>query len=166
MINRHTHAICKTTFFFLLLFFITGLGEYGVVASPSSDKALLQRARSCANYLYKSPAKKKYRHNWDRCIKRYERIYKASAGSDEAAYAMFEAGKLWTNLYRYSSRKSDLEMALCLYREVVDKYKEHNIADNAQYRIGEILYKYKKDFKQAYGAFKGRDKVPPRRRKV
>jgi N-acetylmuramoyl-L-alanine amidase len=150
MINRHTHAICKTIFFFLLLFFLTGLGEYGVIASPSSDKALLQRARSCANYLYKSPAKKKYRHNWDRCIKRYERIYKASAGSDEAAYAMFEAGKLWTNLYRYSSRKSDLEMALSLYREIVDKYKEHNIADNAQYRIGEILYKYKKDFKQAY----------------
>ncbi len=150
MINRHTHAICKTIFFFLLLFFLTGLGEYGAIASPSSDKALLQKARSCANYLYKSPAKKKYRHNWDRCIKRYERIYKASAGSDEAAYAMFEAGKLWTNLYRYSSRRSDLEMALSLYREIVDTYKKHNVADNAQYRIGEILYKYKKDFKQAY----------------
>lgn len=149
MIHRYMHIVYKTVLFFLFLMSIE-LGNYGAIVRASPEKALLQRARSCANYLYGSSAKKKYRHNWERCIKKYERVYKGSAGSDEAAYAMFEAGKLWTNLYRYSSRRSDLEIAISLYKEIVDKYKEHAIADNAQYRIGEILYKYKKDYKQAY----------------
>lgn len=149
MIHRYMHIVYKTVLFFLFLMSIE-LGNYGAIVRASPEKALLQRARSCANYLYGSSAKKKYRHNWERCIKKYERVYKGSAGSDEAAYAMFEAGKLWTNLYRYSSRRSDLEIAISLFKEIVDKYKEHAIADNAQYRIGEILYKYKKDYKQAY----------------
>ncbi len=150
MIKRYIQVRRKTVFFLLMLFFSSAFFQDGVIASSHSDRTLLQRARSCAKYLYKSSAKKKYRHNWDRCIKRYERVYRTSAGTDEAINAMFEAGKLWANLYRYSSRKSDLERAISLYREIVDKHKEHNIADNAQYRLGEIFYKYKKDAKQAY----------------
>ena len=150
MIKRYIQVRCKTVFFLLMLFFSIAFGQGDATASANSNRALLQRARSCAKYLYKSSAKKKYRHNWDRCIKRYEKVYKTSAGTDEAINAMFEAGKLWANLYRYSSRKSDLERAISLYRKIVDKHKEHNLADNAQYRLGEILYKYKKDAKQAY----------------
>jgi len=36
---------------------------------------------------------------------------------------------------------------------VVEEHKDHRLADDAQYRIGEIFYRYKKDPAQAYGEF-------------
>jgi N-acetylmuramoyl-L-alanine amidase len=123
------------------------------LASSNSARILLQKARVCTKDLYRSKAKKKYRHNWERCIKKYERVYKAFPDTDEAAQAMFAAGQLWTHLYGYSSRGSDIDTAVSLYREVGTRYKSHNLADDAQYGLGEIFYRYKKDPMQAYIEF-------------
>jgi N-acetylmuramoyl-L-alanine amidase len=123
------------------------------VGKPNSAKILLRNAEVCTKKLYQSKAKKKYRHNWERCIKRYEKTYKKYPGTDEAVQALFAAGKLWTNLYGYSGRNSDIDAGVSLYREMVEKYKAHRLADDAQYRLGLIFYKYKKDPKQAYVEF-------------
>ena len=82
-----------------------------------------------------------------------EKTYKKYPGTDEAVQALFAAGKLWTNLYGYSGRNSDIDAGVSLYREMVEKYKAHRLADDAQYRLGLIFYKYKKDPKQAYVEF-------------
>jgi N-acetylmuramoyl-L-alanine amidase len=142
--------------FFVLLLFIALLFNafcQVAVAKPNSAKILLRNAEVCTKKLYQSKAKKKYRHNWERCIKRYEKTYKKYPGTDEAAQALFAAGKLWTNLYGYSGRNSDIDAGVSLYREMVEKYKAHRLADDAQYRLGLIFYKYKKDPKQAYVEF-------------
>ncbi|MBW2001919.1 MAG: N-acetylmuramoyl-L-alanine amidase, partial [Deltaproteobacteria bacterium] len=76
--------------------------------------------------------------------------YKAFPGTDEAAQALFAACKLWTHLYGYSGRNSDIDTAISLYRVMVEKYKTHRLADDAQYRLGLIFYTQKKDPKQAY----------------
>ncbi len=123
------------------------------ISSASSAGIFLQKARSCTKQLYQSPRKKKYRHNWERCINRYEKIYRTFPESDEAACALYGAGELWAYLYRYSKRDSDLEKAISLYRELVEKYKDHRLADDAQYRLGEIYYEYKRDPMQAYVEF-------------
>jgi len=107
----------------------------------------------CQKELYGSKAKRKYRHNWERCLKRYERVYKAFPDTDEAVQAMYAASRLWTGLYGYSGRNSDVDRAVSLCRTLVKRYKTHNLADNAQYRLGEIFYEYKKDPKQAYVEF-------------
>jgi len=136
---------------FLALFFTTS--HRVAIAKSNSAKILLHKAEACTKTLYRSKAKKKYRHNWERCIKGYEKTYKMFPGTDEAAQAMFAACKLWTNLYGYSQRNSDIDTAVSLYRELVEKYKTHRLADDAQYRLGEIFYRYKKDSKQAYVEF-------------
>ncbi len=136
---------------FLALFFTTS--HRVAIAKSDSAKTLLQKAEACTKQLYQSKAKKKYRHNWEKCIKRYERAYKTFPDTDEAARAIFAACKLWTNLYGYSMRNSDIDTAVSLYREMVEKYKTHRLADDAQYRLGEIFYRYKKDPKQAYVEF-------------
>jgi len=136
---------------FLALFFTTS--HRVAIAKSNSAKILLHKAEACTKTLYRSKAKKKYRHNWERCIKGYEKTYKIFPGTDEAAQAMFAACKLWTNLYGYSQRNSDIDTAVSLYRELVEKYKTHRLADDAQYRLGEIFYRYKKDSKQAYVEF-------------
>ncbi len=137
-------------FLYLCLFLFSGTFNQTAIAGSSSAKILLKKAQTCKTKLYRSKAKKKYRHNWERCIKRYERIYKKFPKRDEAVWAMFTACKLWTNLYGYSGRNSDIDTAISLYRELVEKYKTHRLADDAQYRLGLIFSKYKKDPRQAY----------------
>lgn len=139
-------------FFLLPLFLALFFNAFHEVAmaKPNSAKILLHKAEVCAQQLYQSKAKKKYRHNWERCIKRYEKTYKAFPGTDEAAQALFAACKLWTHLYGYSGRNSDIDTAVSLYRVMVEKYKTHRLADDAQYRLGLIFYTQKKDPKQAY----------------
>jgi N-acetylmuramoyl-L-alanine amidase len=60
---------------------------------------------------------------------------------------------MFTKLYIYSGREGDLDEAIELYERVVKEYKDHRLADDAQYRIGEIYYRYKKDPTQAYVEF-------------
>lgn len=141
--------------FLISLFIVLFFASFNQAATQKSSSAgiLLQKARLCTEKLYRSKAKKKYRHNWERCLKIYEKIYKAFPDTDEAVHAMFAAGQLWTDLYGYSSRGSDIDRAVSLYRELVKRYKDHNLADDAQYKLGEVFYKYKKDPKQAYVEF-------------
>ncbi|UCH08627.1 MAG: N-acetylmuramoyl-L-alanine amidase [Deltaproteobacteria bacterium] len=122
-------------------------------ASSNSASVLLQKARACKEKLYGSAAKKKYRHNWERCIRSHEKVYKGFPSTNEAVYAMLGAGELWAYLYRYSSKESDIDTAISLYRELVKHHQDHRLADDAQYRLGEIFYKYKKDPMQAYVEF-------------
>jgi N-acetylmuramoyl-L-alanine amidase len=136
----------------LLVLFLASFSQAAVTSSKSA-RALLQKARRCTKDLYRSEAKKKYRHNWERCIGKYERVYKGFPGTAEAAEAMFAGGRLWTGLCGYSGRGSDIERAISLYRVLVERYKDHDLADDAQYRLGEIFYRYKKDPMQAYVEF-------------
>jgi N-acetylmuramoyl-L-alanine amidase len=155
MIRRLTYMKQVLTLFLLsplFLLFFTPF-EQPAIASPHSARLLLQKAQACTKQLYESPAKKKYRHNWERCAARYEKVYQTFPNTDEAAHALFGAGDLWAYLYRYSSRDSDIDRAISLYRKLVETCKGHNLADDAQYRLGEIFYKYKKDPTQAYVEF-------------
>jgi len=136
---------------FLVLFFTPVNQAAG--SSSNSARVLLQKALVCQKELYGSKVKKKYRHNWERCLKRYERVYKAFPDTDEAVHAMYAAGRLWAGLYGYSGRNADVDRAVSVYRKLVMRYKAHNLADDAQYRLGEIFYRYKKDPKQAYVEF-------------
>jgi len=140
----------------LLLFFAILLSTSTHAArSSSADSAqrLLKQAQDCSKDLYQSTKKKKYRHYWERCITSYERVYKGFPDTDEAVWAMYGAGNLWTDFSRYSARGSDLDRAIALYRELAERYKEHRLADDAQYKLGEIFYKHKKDLRQAYVEF-------------
>ncbi|MEE8317848.1 MAG: N-acetylmuramoyl-L-alanine amidase [Candidatus Omnitrophota bacterium] len=136
----------------LLVLFFASFNQ-AAIKSSNSARVLLQKAQTCKKTLSRSAAKRRYRHNWERCIKKYERVYKGFPGTVEAARAMYTAGGLWTNLYGYSSRGSDIDRAIALYRELVERYKTHNLADDAQYKLGKIFYRYKKDPMQAYVEF-------------
>ncbi|MFC1884646.1 N-acetylmuramoyl-L-alanine amidase [Thermodesulfobacteriota bacterium] len=95
----------------------------------------------------------KFRHNWMRCLEEYKKIYNRYKGSDQAAWALYHSGKLYTALYKYSFLSSDLDKAVDLYRNITDNYKEHRLADDAQYKIGMIAYEYRNDPSQAYVEF-------------
>jgi len=120
---------------------------------PKKPALLLKEADQCRKSLYGSAKKKKYRHNWSNCIRQYEKIYNRYPRSDEAPWALYHSARLFTWLYTYSGKSQDLDQALLLYRRLTDEYKDHRLSDDAQYKIGEIFYKHKKDPTHAYVEF-------------
>ena len=140
---------------FLLVFLATffQVGSEALAKPPKKPALLLEEADRCRKSLYGSAKKKKYRHNWSNCIRQYEKITSRYPKSDEAPWALYHSAGLFTWLYTYSGKFKDLDQALLLYRRLTDTYEDHRLSDDAQYKIGEIFYKYKKDPTHAYVEF-------------
>ncbi|MCP4577844.1 MAG: AMIN domain-containing protein [Deltaproteobacteria bacterium] len=121
--------------------------------TPKKAVELLKKADITKKDLYGSVKKKRYRHNWIKCAAQYKAIYDGYPKSSSAPRALYQAADLYTRLYKYSHKNEDLDTAIALYRQLVAGYGDHFLADDAQYRIGEIYYSIKKDPSQAYVEF-------------
>lgn len=136
---------------FAVIAFACFYGEPSALAKKRSEPAqILKQADQCRHALNKSPNKMKYRHNWERCIRGYESIYKNYPTSDPAGWALYHSGRLFRALYAYSGRSEDLDQALLLFRRLADDYKDHRLADDAQFLIGDVFYQEKNDPAHAY----------------
>ena len=121
--------------------------------TPQKGAELLLKADLAKKELYGSAKNKRYRHNWLKCAAQYKAIYDRYPKSPSAPRALYQAADLYTRLYKYSNKNKDLDTAIALYRQLVAGYGDHFLADDAQYRIGEIYYSIKKDPSQAYVEF-------------
>ena len=152
MKNISTYPQTLMVIFFSL--FVIGFFSPGSKGKPiSSPEELLKKADQCRKSLIQSKSRMKYRHNWLNCINRYQRIVKSFPQSDQAAWALYHSAGMYTSLYGYSRLGSDLDEAINLYSELVGKYEKHRLADDGQYKIGDIYYRYKKDPTRAYVEF-------------
>lgn len=138
--------------FLLITFFILTVlwPSAGGGKTHSSAALLLERANSCRNSLYRSPKRMKYRYNWEKCIRMYEKVYKRYPKSNEAAWAIFHSAGMYVKLHGYSGLEADIDKALALYNKITQDYSSSRLADDAQYDMGNIYYKYKKDMARAY----------------
>lgn len=145
---------CQTIVLVILAsaFLLCG-GSKTSFATPGSAARLLKQADTCRDRLFASAKKRKYRHNWMRCISRYERIFTRYPKSEAAPWALFKEADLYKRLYRYSGLSKDLETSIDLFKKVAKVYPNHRLADDAQYRVGEIFYYQKKNMAQAYIEF-------------
>ncbi|MDP6179571.1 MAG: N-acetylmuramoyl-L-alanine amidase, partial [Desulfatiglandales bacterium] len=121
--------------------------------TPSKPKIYLQKADKCRDSLYRSSKRKKYRENWLKCINSYQKVYTRYPKSAQAIWANYRSAQMFTELYRYSGREGYLDEAIKLYERVAEEHRRHRLADDAQYRIGEIYYRHKKNPTQAYVEF-------------
>ena len=137
--------------FFLAVFVPDGSEVFAKVSKMPA--LILKDADQCRKSLYGSAKKKKYRHNWVRCIHKYEKLYTRYPKSKQAPWALYHSAKLFRGLYTYSGKSQDLDEAVLLFRRLADEYKDHRLADDAQYKIGEIFYKLKKEPTHAYVEF-------------
>ena len=119
----------------------------------TSTSGLLAKADSSRKSLYKSTKRMDFRHNWEKPIGLYEKIYNKYPKSEEAPWAMFRAAGMYAKLSKYSGLETDLDTALELYERVTEDYPDHRLADDAQYRMGDIYYSNKNNMTQAYIEF-------------
>jgi len=131
----------------------TGGGDPRVCRASAPEAVLLEKANACRHSLYRSSQRMKYRHHWNRCIDQYKKIADKYPKSGEAAWALYFAGRMYGRLYEFSGRDGDLDLAVECFKRVAETYPDHRLADDAQYRIGEIYYKEKNNPTQAYVEF-------------
>ena len=79
-------------------------------ATAKAPSPALQKARAELAAVKNSPAKRRYRHNWEKAIRSLER---AAKGPDTGP-AYLDAAKARYALYRFSAVESDREKALAL----------------------------------------------------
>jgi N-acetylmuramoyl-L-alanine amidase len=147
--------IFHVSLFLCLLLLLFCLGERSEVFGKASSKpeTRLKQADNCRKALYRSKNKKKYRHHWLRCIHAYESVHIRYPKSEQAPWALYREARMYTKLYGYSGMRQDLDDGLQRFRRLVREYENHRLADDAQYRIGEIFYEHKDDPSQAYVEF-------------
>ncbi|NLD36343.1 MAG: AMIN domain-containing protein [Desulfatiglans sp.] len=140
-----------TLFLNLVLLFAVFAGNSSE-AAPSAG-SLLKSADTCRESLYQSSKRMNYRHNWDACIEAYKKIYTGYPKTDQAAWALFHSAGMYIRLNRISSLEKDLDEALLLYERIIKDFPDHRLADDAQYKRGEIYFTNKQDMTQAYMEF-------------
>lgn len=120
--------------------------------SPTA-KQLLEKADQCRRSLLASPQKMKYRDRWFNCISKYKEIYEKYPKSEQAPWALYQSARLYRKMYKYSFLEDDLDEALSLFDRLIEEYNDHRLADDAQYKRGDIYYNEKNNPTQAYVEF-------------
>jgi N-acetylmuramoyl-L-alanine amidase len=137
---------------FAILAVLLLTGAFGAPAAQAAADQLKQ-AKECSCELLASAKRMKYRSEWQRCIRLYETYYRRHPKGSQADEAIFSLGRLYEGLYGKSYLAADLDTAIGKFRQVVRKFPKSALADDAQYRLGEICLKYQQDPERAYVEF-------------
>ena len=86
-------------------------------APAAGAENLYYKADACYKKLQNSSAKKKYRHNWETCIEKYEAVTQYDPTGPWAAAGLFMTGKLNYGLGTQSGLLSDLKKARTYFTE-------------------------------------------------
>ncbi|MDY0190073.1 MAG: N-acetylmuramoyl-L-alanine amidase [Desulfuromonas sp.] len=125
---------------FLLLscfVFICGISASYATASASVESQYTA-ARNAYIQLIKSPAKQKYRHNWDKVLKQLNHFTASYPTHDKAASAYYLLGKSYRQLYEISRITPDAQRAVDSFNTLATTYHTSSLADDALYLQAEI----------------------------
>ena len=92
-------------------------------------------AETCYGNLRQNPQKMKYRHNWMRCIRKFESVYKQDPDGPWAAAGIFMSAKMYQSLARFSGNSSDLSEARDLFGRVVQRYPQSRYRQKASLEL-------------------------------
>jgi N-acetylmuramoyl-L-alanine amidase len=92
-------------------------------------------AEACYRSLRQNPTKIKYRHNWMRCIKKYQSVYKQDPAGPWAAAGLYKTAKMYQDLAKFSGKESDKKEALDIFQKIVASYPKSRYRQKAAREI-------------------------------
>lgn len=98
---------------------------------PSPAKAKFKTANVVHKRLMNSPAKQKYRDQWEKAIDRFQDAYRADEKGPYAAESLYRVAELYKGLSEKSKRKSDRDRATDIFRQVSDQFPGSTYAQKA-----------------------------------
>ena len=96
---------------------------FGCVSSQAvTPKQMYSQAEVCYKELRHSPHKMKYRHNWLRCIDKFQQVRRLDPSGPWAAAGFYKSGKLYQELAKRSGKKSDYQEARDIFERIVRQF--------------------------------------------
>ena len=95
---------------------------WGDSSQASTPKEMYSQAEVCYKKLRHSPHKMKYRHNWMRCIDKFQRVHRLDPSGSWAAAGLYKSGKLYQALAKQSGQKADYQEARDLFERIVRQF--------------------------------------------
>ena len=125
----------KTILFSLLIccYALAVLWPCESFAITAKDKYF--KAETCYKKLRNNPKKNKYRHNWLRCIEKFQAVYKHDPKGSWAAAGLYMSGELYGKLYKISSKESDRKEAIDIFERIVKQFPKSEYKGKAIKKI-------------------------------
>ena len=106
--------------------------------AAATAKGKYFKADACYKNLRKNAKKQKYRHNWLFCIEKFNGVYRHNPSGPWAAAGLYKAGKLYLELYRRSSKKSDQQEAADIFKRIVKQYPKSRYRSKAEKMLSKL----------------------------
>jgi N-acetylmuramoyl-L-alanine amidase len=103
--------------------------------STAAPRDAYYDSEACYRSLRQNPAKIKYRHNWMRCIRKYQSVYKQDPAGPWAAAGLYRSAKMYQELAKFSGRESDQKEALNIFQQIVASYPKSRYRQKAAQEI-------------------------------
>jgi len=107
-------------FFIFVSLFISYFFPQTAFGNTSRQKYF--NAEACYNDLKQSKVRIKYRHNWLKCITKFQNVYTSNPSDPWAPAGLYKSGKMYHELYRYSRKPSDKKEAVDIFERVIGRY--------------------------------------------
>lgn len=102
------------------------------LTTEDSARAAYKRAQANDQRLQKNPKLKRYRDQWQKSIKDYEKAFASDPKGPLAAASLFGMARCYDELYDYSRRHADQENAHRCYRQLIHDFPDSAYADKAK----------------------------------
>ncbi len=100
-------------------------------AQAFTPRQMYSQAEVCYKQLRHSPPKMKYRHNWLRCIDKFQRVQRLDPSGPWAAAGLYKSATLYRELAKRSGIKSDYQKAREIFERIVRQFPESRYRDKA-----------------------------------
>ena len=118
----------------ILVSFLVGMPYFGFLEAAST-KTRYYQAETCYRELRTDAQKRKYRHNWLRCIEKFESVYRMNPSGPYAAAGLYGSAQLYRELAKYSGKASDNKEALDRYERIVNRFPKSGYHRKSQRAI-------------------------------
>jgi N-acetylmuramoyl-L-alanine amidase len=105
------------------------------VSALAAPRDAYFEAETCYRNLRQNPQKMKYRHNWMRCIQKFQSVYKQDPDGPWAAAGLFMSAKMYEALAGYSGNSSDLAEAQERFGQVAQRYPQSRYRKKARLEL-------------------------------
>jgi TolA-binding protein len=127
MPRARAHFVCWTLFWILC----AGVSPTGETARAADLSSAFFDADGCARALRKDPAAQKLRHNWERCIDKFQAVYRQDARGPWAPASLFQSGVLYRDLSRFSRSPADEKKAVESFDQIQKRFPDSAYRERA-----------------------------------
>lgn len=150
-----TRPVCIAWLLALLTGLLFASFAFAAPAADGKIEAAFTKAKSDYLALKDDKKRRQYRDNWIAVAERLEAVAKKYPKSSRAPDALYNAAKLYSDLYRVSLAERDRQASLDAWERLYTGYPKSSLADDAHFERGNLFLRGRTpDFEAARESFR------------